>query len=138
MSAQVDAEGPTIVELDGPPRPYFEIPLDYWATSNGELEAENHPEVARLVQRIVYINFRVRNALAVRIITDRVTHALREKGGGYIWWRKHPTEEAGPPRVITLRLGTTPQLLAAWWQTLSDDVENLSLDNCMNLLTGYR
>jgi hypothetical protein len=134
MSALVKEEGPTIVELDGPERAYFEIPLDYWATANGELEAESHPDVARLVQRVVYVNFKVRDALHVRVITQRVTQALKELGGGYIWWRKHPEETPGPPRVIALRLGTTPQLALPWWQTLCDDVENQSLDNCLNLL----
>src|ERR1700675_1422915 len=119
MSAQV-REGPLIVELDGPPTPFFEIPLDYWANSNGELEAEDHPDVARLVQRVVYINFNVADALGVRVVTDRVNAKLKELGGGYIWWNLRPTMSR--EKRMRLRLGTTPQLATAWWQRLSDDV----------------
>lgn len=117
-----DAEDATVIELDGPPVTYFELPLDYWATPNGELEASSHPEASRLVQTVAYINFRVADTVRVQTILSRVNERLRELGGGYIWWRRRPVKtEAGD---MHLRLGTTPQLPAAWWQRLSTDVGN--------------
>jgi hypothetical protein len=118
---------PTIVELDGPPTAYFEIPLDYWATPNGELEPESHPEASRLIQRIVYINFKVPNSAYVQSLLARVNERLKELGGGYIWWRLRPTHTQDG--AMRLRLGTTPQLPDAWWNRLSLDVGNGSLDN---------
>jgi len=116
------------MELDGPPMAYFEIPLDYFATPNGELEPESHPEACRLTQQVTYVNFNVADPLRVRTIVDRVTARLKEIGGGYIWWRRRPTcTEDQPPRMW-LRLGTTPQLPGPWWQRLSDDVGNGSLE----------
>jgi hypothetical protein len=118
-----------IIELDGPLRAYFEIPLDYWATPNGELEAESHPEASRLTQRVVYINFDVADPLRARTVTERVTQRLKELGGGYIWWRLRPTVTQDQPPRLRLRLGTTPELPRDWWQRLSQDVENLSTSN---------
>lgn len=120
-------EEPTIMELDGPPQAYFELPLDYWATPNGELEAAGHPEASRLVQRITYINFHVDDNPRVQTILARVNERLRELGGGYIWWRLRPkVTESGQYR---LRLGTTPGLPDSWWRRLSLDVGNGSLDH---------
>jgi hypothetical protein len=113
---------PSIIEVDGPAMAYFEIPLDYWATTNGEIEAPGHPESARMVQRIVYINFTVADTVRVQTILSRVTERLNELGGGYIWWRRRPTKtEDGR---MHLRLGTTPGLPDSWWRRLSDDVGN--------------
>lgn len=115
-------EGPAVVELDGPTAAFFEIPLDYWSTPNGELEAENHPEAARLVQRVVYHNFHVADDVRAQTVVTRVTARLKELGGGYIWWRQRPayTQE----RTTRLRLGTTPELPADWWQRVARDVDN--------------
>lgn len=122
--AKVDwtRDGPAVVELDGPCAAFFEIPLDYFATPNGELEAENHPEASRLLQRVVYQNFYVADNARVQNIIERVTNRLKELGGGYIWWRMRPryTQE----RTMRLRLGTTPELPASWWERLSQDVSN--------------
>lgn len=115
-------EDPVVIELDGPPMAYFEIPLDHWATPNGEIEPEGHPEVVRLTQRVTYINFKVADNPRVQTIIERVTRRLKELGGGYIWWRMRPTYSE--ERALFLRLGTTPQLSGDWWQRLSDDVGN--------------
>jgi hypothetical protein len=127
---------PFIIELDGPPMAFFEIPLDYWATPNGELEAEGHPQATRLTQRILYQNFvlvspnvaQIRDG--ARIAVERVRTRLKELGGGYIWWRKRPTEEKdgeGHTRM-RFRLGTTPELPIEWWRQVAKDVGNQSQD----------
>jgi hypothetical protein len=120
----IDKNEPTIIELDGPPIAFFEIPLDYWATSNGELEAKEHPDASRLVQRIVYINFTVDDVARVQTILARVNERLKELGGGYIWWRRRPRADETGHRRIHLRLGTTPGLPDSWWRRLSLDVGN--------------
>jgi hypothetical protein len=122
---QIERDEPAIIELDGPPQAYFEIPLDYWATPNGELEAESHPEASRLVQRVVYINFKV-GPRAADMIIEKVKTRLKELGGGYIWWRLRPT--ATQDDAVRFRLGTTPQLPGVWWEALSVNSGNGSLD----------
>jgi hypothetical protein len=117
---------PVVVELDGPPMKAFEIPLDFWATANGELEREGHPDAARLTQRVLYHDFEVDDVLKVRTITDRVTARLKELGGGYLWWRQRPDQAR--TKLWWLRLGTSPELPPAWWGSLSNDVENTALD----------
>lgn len=119
---------PTIMEIDGPPMAFFEIPLDYWSTPNGEIEPEGHPEASRLVLRILYHNFRVHDQARARAVVDRVTERLKELGGGYIWWRKRPTTSYDAVPTVSLRLGTSPALPADWWARLKTDVENLSND----------
>jgi len=119
-------EEPTIVELDGPQRSYFEIPLDHWATPNGELEPEGHPEAVRLSQRVVYINFTVADAVRIQTVLTRVNERLKELGGGYIWWRLRPTPTQDGR--FRMRLGTTPQLPGSWWERVSVDAGNGSLD----------
>lgn len=109
-----------VIELDGPPMAYFEIPLPYFATPNGELEPEGHPEASRLVMRIDYQNFHVRDNTAVMIVIERVTRRLRELGGGFIWWRLHPSY--AEDRTMRLRFGTTPELPPPWWAELRRDV----------------
>lgn len=121
----VEENEPAVMELDGPPMAYFEIRLDYWATANGELEPESHPDAVRLTQQVAYINFKVADNARVQTIITRVTARLKEIGGGYIWWRLRPT--ATGDGSMRLRLGTTPQLPGPWWQALSDDVGNGSL-----------
>lgn len=117
-----DREDATIIELDGPASAYFEIPLDHFATPNGEIEPPSHPDAARLLQGVVYINFKVRDNPRVQTVLARVHERLLELGGGFIWWRLRPSNtEDGH---IRLRLGTTPQLPAPWWQSLSNDVGN--------------
>jgi hypothetical protein len=117
---------PAVVELDGPSGAYFEIPLDYWATPNGELEAENHPEASRLTQRVTYVNFKVGDRHRALTVVARVTARLKELGGGYIWWRLRPT--ATEDGAVRLRLGTTPELPADWWIRVHIDVDNQSID----------
>lgn len=117
-----DREEPVVIELDGPPMAYFELALDYWATPNGELEAENHPEAARLLQRIVYHGFFVADDVRAQTVVTRVTARLKELGGGYIWWRRRPSSTQ--ERSVHLRLGTTPTLPESWWLDLERDVEN--------------
>lgn len=116
---------PSIIELDGPPMAYFEIPLDYWATPNGELEPESHPEASRLTQHVTYICFKVADNARVQTVLTRVKARLMEVGGGYIWWRTRPSStEDGSYRF---RLGTTPQLPDAWWERVSKESGNGSL-----------
>lgn len=117
-------EEPAVIELDGPPTAYFEIPLDYFATPNGELEAEGHPEAARLVQNVVYQNFCVADLVRVQTILARVSQRLKEIGGGYLWWRHRPAYTTHVPPRMHLRLGTSPTLPADWWQRLERDVDN--------------
>lgn len=125
MSPRERPQAPSIIELDGPPAAYFELPLDYWVTPNGEIEAPGHPDAARMIQRIVYINFLVDDQVRVQTILARVNERLKELGGGYIWWRRRPVAtEVGK---MHLRLGTTPGLPDAWWQRLSTDVGNGNL-----------
>lgn len=125
MSAQrfnVDwtRDGPAVVELDGPCAAYFEIPLDFWATPNGELEPSTHPEATRLTERVQYMTIIVRDTVQARTVVDRVTERLKELGGGFIWWRNRPhTLESGDVR---LRLGTTPALPEEWWTRMTQTV----------------
>lgn len=114
---------PAVVELDGPCAAYFEIPLDYWVTPNGELEAENHPEASRMIQRVVYKSFFVADRLQARNVVERVTARLKELGGGYLWWRQRPAKTESD--AWSLRLGTTPELPAAWWHAVARDVGNM-------------
>lgn len=119
-------EEPDIVELDGPPQAFFELPLDYWATPNGELERAGAAGSARLIQRVMYINFKVADNARCQTVIERVKARLRDLGGGYIWWRLRPTYTL--ERELRFRLGTTPQLPDAWWNRLSEAVGNGSLD----------
>lgn len=114
---------PHVCELDGPPQAYFEIPLDYWANSNGELEAAGQNGAVRLIQRIVYVNFDVASTFAAQELFQKVRVRLLELGGGYVWWRKRPTQEG---LRVNFRLATTPQLPRAWWEKASKDVKNAS------------
>lgn len=119
-------EDPCVIELDGPPMAYFEIPLDYFATPNGELEPESHPEATRLVQSVIYMNFKVQDQHRVHTVMNRVTARLKELGGGYIWWRQRPDKT--DDEAMRFRLGTTPQLPQDWWNKLFTDVDNRSTD----------
>lgn len=110
---------PIVYELDGPPQAYFEIPLDYWATANGEIEPEGHPEVTRLSLRVHYMNFRVPDRVRADLVIEQVKEKLRQLGGGYIWWRRKPSEcEDG---TWYLRLGTSPALPPVWWAACGAD-----------------
>ena len=104
---------------------FFDIPLDYWATPNGELEAEGHPEASRLFQRVTYMAFKVPDPARVHTIIDRVTARLRELGGGFIWWRKRPTRTEEDQMAWRLRLGTSPELPFQWWHDLGQDVGSI-------------
>lgn len=117
---------PHIYELDGPPTAYFELPLDHWVTPNGEFEAEGHPDAVRLVQRVMYYSFRVADAPRAHTIVKRVKERLEALGGGYLWWRRRPMRSEDG--FLYLRLGTLPELPAAWWQGLARDVESRSVD----------
>jgi hypothetical protein len=123
-----------VIELDGPASAYFELGLDYFATPNGEIEPEGHPDAVRMTMRVVYINFHVADTVRVQTILARVTERLNELGGGYIWWRRRPTRTEGGQ--MHLRLGTTPQLPDAWWQRLSTDVGNGDLGRNVPGLPG--
>jgi hypothetical protein len=125
MNARIRERAPegVVIELDGPPTQYFEIPLDYYATPNGELEPEGHPDAVRLAMRVNYFQFLVADTARVRTIIARVTERLKDLGGGYIWWGKRPT--LTEDKRMRLRLGTTPQLPDLWWARLSADVGNI-------------
>jgi len=114
---------------------YFEIPLDYHATPNGEIEAEGHPEAARLVQRVVYVTFCVADPIRIQTVLARIKERLKEIGGGYIWWRRRPMATEDQPPKMRMRLGTTPQLPDEWWRRLSEDVGNGDLGHNV---PGYR
>lgn len=114
---------PVVIELDGPPMAYFEVPLDYWATPNGEIEAQDHPEASRLTMRKVYQNFRVPTLECAEDIGTAVRKRLLELGGGYIWWRRRPVDHLdGHP--ISVRLATSPELTEAFWDSLRRSVHD--------------
>lgn len=119
-----------ITELDGPPTAYFEIPLEYWATANGELEPAGHPESQRLVQRVEYKSFGVPTLEIANDLVAAVRAELRKLGGGYIWWRKRPAMESydGGKTKWRLRLATSPELPWEWWVHLGDLAGNTSSD----------
>ena len=117
---------PVVLELDGPAQAYFDIPLDYHSTPNGELEAPDHPEASRLVQKVIYVGFEVSTETQALRVQQAVTERLLELGGGIIWWRRRPTATNYEPPTVRLRLGTTPQLPRAWWERLSGETGNSS------------
>jgi hypothetical protein len=136
---------PHVYELEGPPQSYFEIPLDWFANDNAEIEPGHSPGAVRLVQRVVYYNFgmigdSVEDVQSrAQTIVDAV-HA--ELNGtceiGYLWWRKRPeftVEQVRkllggkkPRHKVRLRLGTSPSLPTAFWVKLSESVKNVSAE----------
>ncbi len=134
----IEVDKPTILEVDGPPMAFFEIPLDYFATPNGEIEPEGHPEAERLIQRITYMNFRFLGTNIAQLnngasnVIDSVRARLQELGGGLIWWRSRPKMDAeGGVHRVHFRLGTTPTLPPPWWIALSGAVGNANDDRRM-------
>lgn len=133
-----------VYELDGPAQAYFEIPLDWFANANAEIEPGNSPGAVRLVQRVVYYNFMVlgdsENEVkqAVIDITGAVHVELRKtREISYIWWRKRPEYvveqvkkkflgKKEPRHKVRLRLGTCPSLPTSFWSALSLKVHNAS------------
>lgn len=137
---------PHVYELDGPPQAYFEIPLDWFANDNAEIEPGASPGAVRLVQRVTYYSFqciRDSQASCEQVSQDIVgaVHAelKRTLEIGYLWWRKRPEFKLEqvrgllgikkvPRNKVSLRLGTCPTLPTAFWKKLSDDVRNISSD----------
>jgi hypothetical protein len=137
---------PHVYELDGPPQAYFEIPLDWFANGNAEIEPGASPGAVRLVQRVIYYSFQcVRDSEAsCQQVYQDIVGAVHKKLKAtneitYLWWRKRPTYSVEqvkkllsrskvPQHKVSLRLGTCPSLPTAFWKQLSDDVRNISSD----------
>lgn len=140
-----------IYELDGPPQAYFEIPLDWFANDNAEIEPGQSPGAVRLVQRVTYYSFqciRDSEASCQQVSQDIVGAVHKELKRhveiGYLWWRKRPEFKVEqvrgllgikkvPKTKVSLRLGTCPTLPTAFWKKLSEDVRNISSDPVIGL-----
>jgi hypothetical protein len=107
-----DTEFENVIEIDGPPRAYFEIPL-------GDEDR---------VLRIVYKAFIVVgiDAEAAKAVGERALRHIRARvnisnygGCGIIWWRRHPNiHEADGFFKWTCRLATSPELPDGFWNAL--------------------
>ena len=128
-----------ILEIDGPPRAYFEIPLDYTA-ADIDAGGLGYPE-QRLYQRVLYYSFMVTRenrtdcVEAAGHVINEVTAELFKFKGGIIWWRKRPEleqgydNEAGQIRYrVRLRLGTSPSLDRETWNRIGASIGNQSSD----------
>lgn len=137
---------PHVYELEGPPQAYFEIPLDWFANDNAEIEPGHSDGAVRLVQRVTYYSFillrdtEAECQAAANLITDGVRAEIgKHVDIGYLWWRKRPEFTLGevkkgllgkkqPKWKVWLRLGTCPTLPTHFWKTLSERMENISSD----------
>lgn len=136
-----------VFELDGPQRAYFEIPLDWFANDNAEIEPGQSEGAVRLMQRVVYYSFQVLgdsqpevSAKADTIVAwVRAELLKRCELDSFIWWRKRPDftietfktpfNHSKPARhKVRLRLGTCPTLPTVFWKRISDDIGNISSD----------
>jgi hypothetical protein len=120
---QKDQDQVDILEIDGPPRSHFEIPI------RGEslgLTGQGPHDIA-FVERIVYLNFGLNGPTceAVEDRRDAILAAVRAElgkfGGGIIWWRKRPetTKDFTADRVhVSMRFGTSPILAANFWDSV--------------------
>ncbi len=141
MSAGNSAHDAQVFELQGPPRAYFEVPLDWFATAEGELTPAQIPGAVRLIQRVHYVSFLMLGddaadvqGRALKVLESVRAELKRVTEQGYIWWRLFPKYEvedvattSKPARHrVRMRLGTLPTLTTRFWLDLSKAVGNAS------------
>lgn len=120
---------PQVADTDGPPRAYFEIPLNTFA-----------PNGSREIHRVVYINWAIwldspGSEDAVTKVTDAIKAELQRAGGGIMWWRLRPQYDHGGSRV-RLRVGTSPELSHEFWTRMFVEYKNASTDTSVGGLRG--
>jgi hypothetical protein len=123
LSEPKDADGATIIELDGPERAFFDIPI------RGEsLQLANQgPNDIAFVERVMYHKFHIAGPTVV-VLREAgearmamVRRALSAYGGGIIWWRVRPTlRPLGEGLSWYARLGTSPGLPREVWDGFRD------------------
>lgn len=117
-----DKDQAEILEIDGPPRAYFDIPIR--GESLGLIEQRPH-DVA-FVEHIVYHNFGL-NGPTAEVLEDRrdaILAAVRIElgafGGGILWWRKRPElKQEGDRYHLRMRFGTSPILPTTFWDRIT-------------------
>lgn len=115
-SETADADTADIIELDGPPRAYFEIPVSMETV--GLAKTQGAHEIAA-IERIEYQSFDFRGddaKLLAEAVVARVRAELAKYGGGIIWWRRRPC--VGYDCLVNMRLATSPSLPAKFWEKL--------------------
>lgn len=138
-----------VLELQGPPQSYFELPLDWFTDFQGQIQPAEFPGAIRMVQRVDYKSFCLVGDTAedvqgrAIIVRGAVMTELKLRSElGYIWWRLYPKYELDTPAPlepgqtakplkparhrVRLRLGTMPALSTRFWLDLSKQVENVS------------
>lgn len=108
-----------IIEIDGPSCAWFELPLEYFVTANGEIEAEGMPGAVRLSQLYEYRNVWVDDLKQADAVIDQVRQRLKELGGGVIWWRRRYPSAGGRTMI---RLTSSPPLPLPWWDRMAEQV----------------
>jgi hypothetical protein len=104
-----DIEFDNVIEIDGPARAYFDIPV---SSPGGE----------KFVARILFRSFGYggttdEEAQRYGELFSRRLHALlAADDGGIIWWRTRPTVHSGQWRC---RVATSPDLSIEQWDWLS-------------------
>jgi hypothetical protein len=117
---------PWIIEIDGPPMAYFDIPLDYTVAADGNLQMNDSLVRSPLTQRIEFYTFRIERDVpdtieaTINDLVDDVKRALRKTGdGGILWWRLRPEfKRDNGHSVGRVRLGTSPSLPKEFWAKL--------------------
>jgi hypothetical protein len=114
-----------ILEIDGPPKAHFEIPIR--GQSLG-ITSQRPYDIA-FVERITYYGF-VFHGPTLKAMTDlqeatlaSIRAELRRWGGGIIWWRIRPSLAGdATTQVKKMRLGTSPDLPVSFWQDMQRSV----------------
>jgi hypothetical protein len=101
--------GPNVIEVDGPPMAYFEIP---YYTPVGDLQE------LRIEYISVCLSCKNRSQLEdqVKLELNVIKCELEQRGGGIIWWRhRSEYEKVGKLWVWYARLQTSPEIPDHWW-----------------------
>lgn len=119
-----DNDEADILEIDGPPRGHFDIPVRGEALG---LNRQGSHDIA-FIECIVYQNFGL-NGPTAKMMEDRrdailgkVRAELAKYGGGIIWWRKRPelSNDRDEARYhLWMRFGTSPILPTSFWDEVS-------------------
>lgn len=145
MATSNDRDEPVVYDLTGPQQAYFELPLDWHVSAEGELTPAEALGAVRLIQRVHYKSFRLVGPDAdqvcergMAVIAAVRTELKKAADVSFIWWRLHPKyqiEDLTPEDVkkgrharhsVRLRLGTLPSLPPRFWLDLSMLVNNVS------------